>query len=95
MQLTTLDADAAHLVDRILTCYLLLCHLPKLEPSPRVNGIFKDLVSLCCQICDEAVVAKVKSIHKASTALIQSANNKGIDQLQDCWHFNPPPAFML
>ncbi|KAL8779864.1 MAG: hypothetical protein Q9213_006734 [Squamulea squamosa] len=59
MQLQPQEECVTFLVTRILACYVQLSQLPTLRPCTKVNGIFEELVHLCCYTLDEDVTEKV------------------------------------
>lgn len=59
MQLQPPEDPVTSLVTGILACYVQLSQLPTLRPSSKVNGIFEDLVHLCCVTSDEDIAEKV------------------------------------
>ncbi|KAL8985710.1 MAG: hypothetical protein Q9205_000661 [Flavoplaca limonia] len=59
MQLQPHEDRVTSLVTRIVACYVQLTQLPTLRPSTKVNGIFNDLVRLCCDTFDEVIAEKV------------------------------------
>ena len=62
MQLQPREDCVPALVSQVLACYVQLSQLPSLRPSSQVNGIFEDLVYLCCYTCDEAVTEKASIV---------------------------------
>ncbi|KAL8659496.1 MAG: hypothetical protein Q9226_000389 [Calogaya cf. arnoldii] len=59
MQLQPLEDRVTSLVTRVLACYVQLSQLPTLRPSSKVDGIFEDLVHLCCDTSHGDIVEKV------------------------------------
>ena len=49
----------ASLVATILTCYRELLRLPNLRPSSTVDGLFGNLVEVCCSTLDEEIMKGV------------------------------------
>ncbi|KAL8972871.1 MAG: hypothetical protein Q9183_000298 [Haloplaca sp. 2 TL-2023] len=77
----------ASLVATILTCYRELLRLPNLRPSSTVDGLFGNLVEVCCSTLDEEIVKGVLTHPRiiAITNPLRQLCSDGEFQLEAHW----------